>query len=210
MKKGLFIVIDGLDGSGKGEMVKLLHNYLFAKSKDYRILTTREPTNGTYGLQIRTILKEEKEPLKSGEKLLDLFTKDRSEHLENTIIPFLEKSNHTCNIVICDRYYYSTIVFQHTQGIPFEKVIEKNIDFKKPDIALILDVPVDIALQRIKNREKQIEKFEQPEFMEKLRKNFLELKNHLNDNIVIIDASKSKEEVFEEIKIWIENILRRH
>ena len=53
---GIFIVIDGMDGSGKGEMVKFLHNYLFSKDKSYNIFTTREPTNGKYGKKIREML----------------------------------------------------------------------------------------------------------------------------------------------------------
>jgi len=206
MAKSLFIVLDGIDGSGKSEMVKLIHNYLFSKNKKYRILTTREPTNGTYGSKIRKMLKEEEDPFKNAEKLLDLFTKDRQEHLKNTILPFLNHKNEIeCNIVICDRYYYSTIVFQYAQGLTLEKIIGKNKDFRKPDIALILDIEAETALERIKHREK--EKFEKLEFMKKLRKNFLDLKNHLEDNIVIINASKSKEDVFEVLKKEIDKIL---
>ena len=59
MKKGLFIVVDGIDGSGKSEIVKKLHNHLFSKSKKYRILTTREPTSGIYGKRIREMLRME-------------------------------------------------------------------------------------------------------------------------------------------------------
>ena len=206
MTKNLFIVLDGMDGTGKSEMVKLLHNYLFSKNKKYRILTTREPTNGKYGSEIREILKWEEEPLKNAEKLLDLFTKDREEHLKNIILPFIEKSNGTeSNILLCDRYYYSTIAFQNTQGLDIKRTIAINKDFKNPDIAFILDIPAETALDRIKHREK--EKFEKLEFMKKLRKNFLGLKNHLTDNIVIIDASKSKEDVFKEIKKEIDKIL---
>lgn len=206
MTKNLFIVLDGMDGTGKSEMVKLLHNYLFSKNKKYRILTTREPTNGKYGSEIREILKWEEEPLKNAEKLLDLFTKDREEHLKNIILPFIEKSNGTeSNILLCDRYYYSTIAFQNTQGLDIKRIIAINKDFKNPDIAFILDIPAETALDRIKHREK--EKFEKLEFMKKLRKNFLGLKNHLTDNIVIIDASKSKEDVFKEIKKEIDKIL---
>lgn len=206
MTKSLFIVLDGMDGSGKSEMVKLLHNYLFSKNKKYRILTTREPTNGKYGSEIRKILGKEKDPFKNAEKLLDLFTKDRNEHLKNTILPFLEHSDDIeCNITICDRYYYSTIAFQHTQGLDIKRVIEKNKNFRKPDIAFILDIEAEIALERIKHREK--EKFEQLEFMKKLRNNFLDLKNHLEDDLFIIDASKSKNNVFEEIKKEIDKFL---
>jgi len=204
--KNLFIVIDGLDGTGKSEIVKLLHNYLFSKNKKYRILTTREPTNGAYGKKIREILVKEKDPDSNPEKLLELFTKDREEHLKNVITPFLEGSNeHELDIVLCDRYYYSTIAFQSTQGLNFKKMIDRNKDFRKPDIAFILDVNPKIALERIKHREK--EKFEQIEFMKRLRQNFLKLPEQLNDNIKIINASKNLEEVFKQVKTEIDKIL---
>jgi dTMP kinase len=206
MAQSLFIVLDGIDGAGKSEMVKLLHNYLFTKNKKYRILTTREPTAGECGCKIREILKKEKDPLKNAEKLLDLFTKDRADHLQKTILPFLEKSNHIeCNIVICDRYYYSTIAFQYAQGLNLQRLVQLNKSFRKPDIAFILDISPETALQRIKHREK--EKFEQLDFMKKLRKNFLGLKSYLDDNIKIVDASKDKEEVFEEIKAEVDKML---
>jgi len=206
MVKGVFIVLDGMDGSGKSEMVKLLHNYLFSKSKRYRILTTREPTNGTFGKEIRNILVNEKDPNVNAEKLLELFVKDRKEHLESTIIPFLKKSNeHEVNIVICDRYYYSTIAFQSTQGIDMKMLIEKNKKFLKPDIALIMDVNPKAALERIKYREK--EKFEKIEFMKKIREKFLKLPKLLKDNIKVIDASKNLDLVFEDIKKEVDKLL---
>ena len=68
MKKGLFIVVDGIDGSGKSEIVKMLHNYLFSKHKKYRLLTTREPTYGKYGNKIRIMLRKEKKPESSGKR----------------------------------------------------------------------------------------------------------------------------------------------
>ena len=206
MPKGVFIVLDGMDGGGKSEMVKLLHNYLFSKSKSYRILTTMEPTNGTYGKEIRHILKNENDPKINAEKLLGLFIKDREEHLKDAIMPFLSKPNgHETNIVICDRYYYSTIAFQSTQGMDIKMLIEKNKKFLKPDIAFIMDVDPEIALDRIKERRK--EKFEELEFMRKLRDRFLELPKLLNDNVKAIDASKSQSEVFEDIKKEVDKLL---
>ena len=198
MKKGIFIVVDGIDGSGKSEIIKMLHNCLFSKNKKYRILTTREPTNGKFGKRIRDILKKEKVPESSREKLLGLFLQDRQEHLKNTIEPFLEKSNrHEINIVLCDRYYYSTIAFQGAQGFDMGDLIAKNKSFRKPDIAFILDVEPSTALKRIEYREK--EKFERLEFMKKIRANFLKLPKLLDDNIKVIDSSKSLQDVFEDI-----------
>ena len=206
MKRGIFIVVDGIDGSGKSEIVKMLHNYLFSKHKKYRILTTREPTNGTYGKRIRDMLRNEKDPLSSDKKLTELFIKDRKEHLISIMDPFLKKSNpHELNIVICDRYYYSTIAFQGAQGIDIKSLIDKNKSFRKPDIAFILDSEPLTALKRISYRQK--EKFEQLEFMKKIRKNFLMLPKMLKDNIKVIDSNKPLDNVFADIKNEVEKIL---
>ena len=207
MKKGIFIVVDGIDGSGKSEIVKMIHNYLFSKSKKYRILTTREPTNGTYGIKIREMLRKEKNPESSSRKLVELFVKDRQEHLEKTINPFLENSGkNELNIVVCDRYYYSTIAFQGAQGMDIKDLINKNKKFRKPDIAFILDAEPSLALRRIEYREK--EKFEKLEFMKKIQENFLNMPKLLDDNLKITDSSKSLNDVFEVIRKEIDNILK--
>ena len=206
MKNSLFIVIEGIDGSGKSEIVKMLHNYLFSRSKKYRILTTREPTNGTYGSRIRQMLRDEKDPKSSKSRLMELFIKDRDEHLNKSILPFLSNSSEQeVNIVICDRYYYSTIAFQGAQGLDIKGIIAENKKFTKPDIAFILDVEPSIALERIKSREK--EKFEQLSFMKNIRENFLRLPQLLDDNIKIIDSSKVLNEVFDDVAKEVDKIL---
>ena len=204
MVKGIFIVLDGLDGSGKSEMMIQLNDYL-SKNDKYKVLVTREPTDSRYGKEIRGILTSEKDPQINGQKLLGLFIKDREYHLKNIIVPFLNKLDGEVNIVICDRYYYSTIAFQALQGLDIKMLREINKEFLKPDVAFILDINPDIALERIKGREK--EKFEQLEFMNKLREKFLEVPKLLNDNIKIIDASKDKATVFNGIKKEVDEFL---
>jgi dTMP kinase len=207
MKKGVFIVVDGLDGSGKSEIVKMLHNYLFSKNKKYRIMTTREPTNGKYGSRIRKMLAKEKNPFSSSKRLVELFVSDRKDHLKKNVEPFLRTVNgHELNIVICDRYYYSTVAFQGAQGMDIKMLVKKNSKFRKPDLALILDVKPEIALKRISNR-KNKEKFEQLEFMRKIRKNFLNIGKMFKDNIKIINASRSKAVVFADIKKEVSRIV---
>ena len=152
------------------------------------------------------MLREEKNPVISSKKLMQLFIKDRQEHLKNAIEPFLKKSNeHELNIVLCDRYYYSTIAFQGAQGLSIKELIAKNKAFRKPDIVFILDVEPSTALKRIEYRKK--EKFEQLDFMKKIRANFLKLPKLLSDNIKIIDSSKSLKNVFEDIKKEIDKML---
>lgn len=209
MKKGIFIVVDGIDGSGKSEVIKMLHNYLFSKHKKYRILTTREPTHGVYGNRIRKMLRDEKKPESNSKKLMELFIKDRRAHLENSIEPFLRSSSRNeLNIVLCDRYYYSTIAFQGAQGLSMNDLISKNEMFRKPDIAFILDVEPSIALKRIEHRER--EKFEQLGFMGKIRENFLKLPELLRDNIKLIDSSKSLNEVFWDVRKEVDKLLIRY
>ncbi len=207
MTTNIFIVLDGLDGSGKSEMISKLHDYLSKKNKKFRILTTREPTDGKYGKKIREILKKETNPIKNSKLLTKLYIKDRNEHLKNIIEPFLAEKGNEYNIVLCDRYYYSTLTFQHTQGVEINELIKLNMGFRKPDLCLILDLPPELALKRISKAKRKKEKFEDLEFMKRLRKNFLELKNRLNDNIKMIDASKQKSLVFRQIKKEIEEIL---
>ncbi|MEK6876606.1 MAG: thymidylate kinase, partial [Nanoarchaeota archaeon] len=89
--------------------------------------------------------------------------------------------------------------------LDIKMLIEVNKGFLKPDLTFILDIKPEIALERIKTRKR--EKFEQLEFMKKLRHRFLEMPKLLNDNIKVIDASKSKEEVFEDIRQHVENML---
>lgn len=208
MAEGIFIVLDGLDGSGKSTIAKMLQDYIHSKI-GYNAMLTSEPTDGKYGREIRKMLAEEKNPKENSRKMLELFVKDRHEHLRNTVLPFLKGKNAGKSVVICDRYYYSTIAFQSTQGISADEIIQKNKNFLKPDIAFIMDIEPEIALERISNRSghEKKEKFEELEFMKELRENFLRLPKMIDDDIKIIDASRSNKEVFEQIKEEIDKVL---
>ncbi len=201
--KNLFIVIDGMDGSGKGEQINNLSEYLV--SKGYNVLKTFEPTNGKYGKRIRKMLREHKDPMSNSAEMLDLYCMDRREHLRNEIEPFISEG--ISKAVVSDRYYHSTIAFQSAQGIPVQKIISMNKDFRKPDLMLILDLDPEVSMQRIEKRGNPKEKFEQLSFMQKLRMNFLSLPKMLDENIKVIDASKSIEDVFQQIKAEIDKLL---
>lgn len=197
----MFIVLEGIDGSGKGEMKTRLVAYL--RGKGYDVLDTAEPTSGQYGKKIREMLKSGVDPHEHATEFLDLFVKDRDEHLKLTVEPHLAKEG----FVVSDRYYYSTIAYQHVQGLSFEVVIDKNKSFIKPDLMILLDLPVDVALSRVDVRGEGKEVFEKKEFLEKLRQAYLDLREKLEDNIVVIDASVSKEDVFESIKKEVDKFL---
>jgi len=203
----LFIVVDGIDGSGKSIVVNKIIEYLNSKDK-FEILKTKEPTDRSFGKKIRQMLENEKNPNSNKEKILDLFIEDRKDHLDNIILPFLKKLDSKTKVVVSDRYYYSTIAFQKSQGIDKNVLIEKNSNFKKPDLTLILDLDPEIALSRIEKRNSgEKEKFETLEFLKKVRENFLELKELLDDNIKIIPSENSEEEVFKIVKSEIDKLI---
>jgi len=201
--RNIFIVFEGIDGCGKSTQVSHLHNYLFRKDKRVRILSTREPTYGQYGKKVREMLSKHADPYSDSDKLLDLYVKDREEHLKHVIKPFLKSKDDNIHIVLCDRYYYSTIVYQSVQGVDTTKVIDLNKDFLKPDLTIICDLEPEIALKRISSG-RAIEKFEKLDFMKKLRTRFLDLKELMPDNIAYIDTSGTEKETFDKIRKEVE------
>ncbi|MGC9059310.1 MAG: dTMP kinase [Candidatus Aenigmatarchaeota archaeon] len=195
--KGKFIVFEGIDGAGLTTQANLLENYL--KSKGYDVILTKEPTNNLIGGLIRAALK--KEWITSNKTLQLLFSADRAHHLEREIIPALEKGK----IVISDRYFLSTIAYGMIE-VEKDWLKALNSKFLIPDIIFILDLPVEIALERIGKSRFGFELFEERGKLEKIRRNFIELSKEYN-NCFIIDASKSIEEVHENIKKIVNKII---
>lgn len=198
MKRGKFIVLDGIDGSGKGAQVINLATYLFNKEKTNHVFLTREPYHSEYYAEIRKILKETKDVRGSGERLTELFVKDRRVH-----VGLIEQLLSQGIQVISDRYKYSTLAYQQTQGISLDKLMKMHEGILVPDLTLIVDVPAKTALERIaKDKGRQyLEMFEEKNFQEELRKNFLALPKLLpEEKIVIIDGDRPIEEVFRSIR----------
>jgi len=203
--KGKFIVLDGLDGSGKGTQVKLLANYFFDRDKKNHIFLTREPYNSEYYEEIRRLLKSGLNPRDNAERLAELFVADRRVHaalIESLLSQGID--------VVSDRYKYSTLAYQQTQGISLQKLIDMHKGILIPDLTLIIDTLAEIALERIikdEGREYK-EVFEQKDFQEKLRENYLAFSEQLADEkIIVIDGNKSIAKVFESIKKEVEKIL---
>jgi len=204
-KRGKFIVFDGLDGCGKGSQLLRLHSYLFTKDKRNHVVATRNPYNSEYYDEIRRILKESSNPQENAELLADLFVKDRKVHAR-LVEFFLQEGFH----VGCDRYKYSTLTYQQTQGIPLGRLVEMHKGVLVPDLAIILDVPAEVAMKRLaadEGREYK-EVFEKLEFQEKLRSNFLALPDQLSgENLVVINGNRSFDEVFKAIRVEVDKVL---
>jgi dTMP kinase len=198
MKKGKFIVFEGIDGAGKTTQAALLKQWL--RQKGLKCITTKEPTENITGNLLKVTLYLEKlSPITDAL----LFAADRAEHLDKEI----KKALKAGNIVISERYMYANLAYQSAQGVD-ENFIEKINEFViKPDLVILLDVPADIALKRKWNVLYYLpSKFEKSiEFNEKVRKNYLRLAKKFK--MKVIDATKSQDEVFEEVKTIVTKAL---
>ncbi len=204
MSKGRFIVFEGIDGCGKGTQLELAHSYLWNRDKKTMILSTREPTKDSP--QIREKMRKEKNAHENGEWYVERFIKDRINHCRNYISPALEKGIH----VLCDRYKHSTLTYQHAQGIDFQKLIDmhNHEDILIPDLTLIYDCPARIAFERRKNAGATDVFDKDIFFQERLRKEYLRLPQKLpGERIIVIDASRDIEKVFEYTRHYIDDLL---
>lgn len=201
MTQAIFIVFDGIDGNGKSTQAQLLKEYL--EKKGYEIFLTSEPSKGEHGQKIENILRRREAAQFTKEKWLELFTLDRKDNVHEIIGALREGK-----IVICDRYYYSTLAYQ-LQEEEWQSYASK---FLKPNITFILDVPAETAMERLKEKYKITgEKksfFEKLKILKEVRKKFLLLPNYLNDNIKIIDGNRTIKTIAEDIKKDIDVLLK--
>jgi dTMP kinase len=194
MKRGRFIVFEGIDGCGKGTQFSMLANYLYKLNKYNHIIMTREPWKDR---EIRKILSKDEPAEQQAEKLAELFVKDRKEHVSELIIPSLRKGID----VISDRYALSTICYQQAQGMSLEKLKGMHAGVLVPDVIFILDLPAEAARKRMKKdvrgREQKFEK--SVEFQEKVRQNFLKTPRTMGGNIIVINGNQKPDEVHAEV-----------
>lgn len=201
----MFITLEGIEGCGKTTQAKLLTDYL--QERGFKVALTREPGWGRAGETIRSLLLNDREVSLQSFTELCLFCADRVEHVSGFIKPMLDKGN----VVICDRYHDSTIVYQG-YGRPNDKKLVYDMTIYSclgtiPDITLLLDIPVQSGLARIKNRQNST-KFDMESigFHQRVRNGFLEQANKEPDRIKIIDANADIEHIHCEIRKILEEI----
>jgi len=190
LQKGILIVFEGIDGSGKSTQAEILLERL--QEEDFDAVYFREPSKGKWG---RKIKKKALHPDSlSPEEELALFQKDRRENVEKNLKPALKKKR----IVILDRYYYSTIAYQGAKGIDEKLIRRMNEEFVvEPDLVFIFDIDPKKGLERIENRKKKDMLFEREDYLVKVREIFRSFKG---EKFIHIDALKSKEEIRKEIE----------
>lgn len=158
---GKLIVFEGTDGAGKSTQIQMLATHL--KELGYDVITTFEPTNGPKGQQIRALYTNRGAATKEEE--LQLFLDDRKEHVENLLTPSLSQGK----IVLCDRYYLSTAAYQGANGLDVSEILAQNSFAPEPDLALLLQIPVQQGRERITSlRGEQTNDFEKRDMLEKV------------------------------------------
>lgn len=192
-KKSHFIVIEGLDGSGKSTASENLGSVL-GSQYGKQVKRTFEPHNDSVGGQfIRDILTKKISDFHP--RILPLaFAANRLDHCTRVITPWLETSED--HIVLCDRYYLSSLVYQSSEDFDMEAVYQLNEKAIRPDLILFFDVSDEICYQRIAGRNEDRELFE--DNLTATRAKFEAAKSFLKkkgETIIDIDASGTPEEV---------------
>jgi thymidylate kinase len=191
--KGFLISFEGIDGSGKSTQARKLYEFL--KEEGYEVSLYRDPGSTPLAEQIReVIINYAMDPITE----LLLFESARSSLVWEKIFPDLTSGK----IVIVDRFIDSTTAYQgYGREINLGTVSILNhiaIRGRKPDLTFILNLPLELALQRLKE---QKTKFEEPDYLKRVRDGYLQIfYSEKERDIRLIDASRSEEEVFEEIK----------
>ncbi len=186
----LFIAFEGIDGCGKSTQARVLAEKLKEFGKD--VVLTREPGATKVGKVIREMLfTTEIDPVTE----VFLFASDRSSHINEVISPSLDAGK----TVITDRYLLSSVVYQGIgKDVGKDFVLNVNNPITKnfvPDLTIILDMPVDIALKRVQNANR----FEKYDLQERVREGFLDEASKNPEKVKVINGNQSISRVSEDI-----------
>ncbi len=204
---GLFIVFEGIDGSGKTTQLKRTKEYLTDRGCD--VVETREPGGTAISESIREMLLNPANKNMSAECELLLYSAARAQHIAEVIAPALKEGK----AVLCDRFSLSTIAYQgYGRGIDPDKI--RNIHSAaslgvKPDLTLIIDVPAELAAERVsqsRNLPKDRLEQEKSDFFKKVRNGFLR-EAEGDRSIIVIDGRNTEDIVFDEVCTALETIL---
>ena len=197
--QGKFITLEGIEGSGKSTNLVTIKSILDQYKIDY--VFTREPGGGPLGPNLRKLLLDKDQSISPSVEML-LMMADRRDHVDNLINPNLDKGIW----VISDRYLDSTIAYQgggRQLDIDLITSLSASLKLPTPDFTLLFDLPVDVALERAKERS-ELDRFEREpqDFHSRIRESYLELAS-TNHRIKTIDSSKD----FESVSLQVEKYL---
>ena len=203
MSKPLFIVFEGIDGSGKSTQLRMLCEKLTAIGRS--VVTTAEPTDSKTGKMLREALSGK--DARTATEMAALFTLDRIHH--NVGEGGIEETLAAGKDMISDRYYYSSLAYQGSL-CDYEWVRRMNCDcpdIRKPDLCIFLDMEPRAALARIGTRGEVTEIYEKEETLTLFRETFHRVFASLDDRVAIIDADGTPDEVAARVFAAVEPLL---
>lgn len=196
---GMFITIEGGEGSGKTTLIQTLADTL--RKSGYEVITTREPGGIPIAEQIRTVILDPSHTAMDARTEALLYAASRRQHLVEKVLPALAQGA----IVVCDRFVDSSLAYQgYARGLGMDEVWEINrfaIQDTMPDLTLFLDVSPEVGLSRINaasDREINRLDLERHSFHERVREGYGLLLQRFPERIVRVNADAHPNEVFEE------------
>lgn len=206
--RGLFITIEGPEGSGKSTLITKLLPYFEAKEQP--VMATREPGGIQISEEIRTILHKKEHTMMEARTEALLYAAARRQHLVEKVMPALEKNY----LVLCDRFIDSSLAYQgYARGLGIDKIFEINrfaTEDCMPALTIYLDIEPEVGLARItqdENREINRLDLEGLEFHRSVRKGYLQLVERFKERIVVVNADQPMEAVVQEVIQLIEQKL---
>jgi dTMP kinase len=206
MSPGRFVTLEGIEGAGKSTVVKFVREWLEARGK--QVTLTREPGGTPLAERVRQlVLDRQGEPITPTTETLLMFAA-RGLHVENLIRPALARGDW----VVCDRFTDATRAYQGAgRGVSrawIEQLASEVQRGLKPDCTLLLDLPVSVGLERVKQRSGSTptDRFEEEpaKFFERVREAYLDLARAEPDRIRIVNASGTVAEVQKEVAAVLE------
>ena len=202
--EGKFITLEGIEGSGKSTSLKDISNTLDQKSIDY--IVTKEPGSGSLGKDLRSLLLNNDNKI-SGQVELLLMMADRKNHLDSLVIPNLNDGNW----VISDRYLDSTYAYQgggREMDFALIDELSNSLNLPAPDLTILFDLPVEIALERAKQRA-NLDRFEKEpiDFHNRIRNVYKSKAMEDPKRIKIVDSSVSFQEVKDQVVCIVSQFL---
>lgn len=197
--RGKFITIEGTEGVGKSTNIAFIKSWL--EAKNISLLHTREPGGTPFAEEIRELLLSQREEAVDAKSELLLMYAARAQHVSQKIKPALEQGQW----VLCDRFSDASFAYQGAgRALGLNKLSELDqwaLEGFKPDLTILLDLPVAVGLSRAQERG-PIDRFEEEkvEFFEQVRDGYLQIAQQEPDRVKIVDARGSLEEVQQQIE----------
>jgi len=202
--KGAFISLEGGEGAGKSTQMRQIREWL--EELGHEVIETREPGGTELSELIRDVVLHGEHPEMSAHTELLLIFAARAQHVSELIRPEIENGI----TVLCDRFTDASFAYQGGgRGIPraeIEQLEEMVMGDLRPDLTLLLDLPVELGLERASDRGSE-DRFETESgnFLERARETYLQRASEFSERYVVIDAAQTAREVWRQIRLVLED-----